>query len=125
MKLLSNLHSPSELKGMLGELDLFITTRMHVSILSTMRGTPTVTVNTQPKLKGYMGMIAQEKWSCEIADFTVDKAKQLVVDILANTEQVRESLVKARSEIGENALMATTLLRNIYDKKQKDRLLDN
>lgn len=125
VKLLSNLYSPSELKGMLGELDLFISTRMHASILSTMRGTPTITINTQPKLKGYMEMISQEMWAYEIEDFTIEKAKQMVRDILANSEQVREGLVKAKREVGSNALMATTVLKDIYGRKHKESDLDN
>jgi polysaccharide pyruvyl transferase WcaK-like protein len=125
VRLLSNLYSPSELKGMLGELDLFISTRMHASILSTMRGTPTITINTQPKLKGYMEMISQEAWSCEIEDFTIEKAKQMVREILANSEQVRESLVKAKCEVGSKALMATTVLKDIYIRKHKGSDLDN
>ena len=117
--LLSNLYSPSEFKGIVGEFDLFISTRMHASILATMKGTPTITINSQPKLKGYMKMIHQENWACDVRDFTIEKAKQMVRNILANSGQVRENLAKAKHEVGNNALMAAKFLKDIYDRKQK------
>ena len=116
---LSRVYFPREIKGMLGQLDLFISTRMHASIFSTMCGTPTITINSQPKLKGYMEMIAQEEWACDVNDFTIEKGKQMVREILAQNVSVRESLVKARLEVGREALMATKLLKNFYDQKQK------
>lgn len=121
VKLLSNLYSPSEFKGMLGELDLFISTRMHASILSTMCGTPTITINSQPKLRGYMEMIAQEERACDVNDFTIDKGKQMVGEILAQNVRVRESLAKARLEVGRESLMAAKLLKDIYDQKLDKR----
>ena len=121
VKLLTKLYRPSEFKSMLGELDLFISTRMHVSILSTMISTPTITINSQPKLRGYMEMIAQEEWACDVNNFTIEKGKQMVRKILAQNVRVRESLVKARIEVGREALMATKLLKDIYDQKLKKR----
>lgn len=125
VKVLSNLYSPREFKGMLGELDLFISTRMHASILATMMGTPTITINTQPKLKGYMQMIHQSPWACEVKDFTVEMANKLVEDILANSAQVRTSLEKAKCEVKGRVIMAAKLLRDRYDQKIGGGNLDN
>ena len=120
--IISNLYSPSEFKGMLGELDLFISSRMHASILSTMCGTPTITINTQPKLKGYMKMVHQETWACDVEDFTIEKAPLMVKEIISNSAQVRESLAMTRLEIGHDALMASKLLKDIYDREHKKRV---
>lgn len=120
--LLSKLYSPSELKGILGEFDLFISSRMHVSILATMECTPTITINSQPKLKGFMKMIHQEKWACNIEDFTIERSEQMVRDILENSDQVRERLACASNEVGRNALMATKFLKETYDQKYDKRV---
>ena len=119
--LLPRFSLPREVKGMLGELDLFISTRMHIAILATMIGTPTITINTQPKLFGYMEMINQQERSCEIADFTIERARELVEDTLANSEQIRLDLENARKEIGERARMASELLKEVYNRKRKNR----
>ncbi|MFH1395481.1 MAG: polysaccharide pyruvyl transferase family protein [Candidatus Omnitrophota bacterium] len=118
-KLLLKMYTARELKGMLGQLDLFISTRMHASILATMIGTPTITINTQPKVQGFMNLIHQGETSCEIKDFTIEKAKELVKDTLAQNEQIRSSLEDIKDEIGKRARMASELLRMVYDKKRK------
>lgn len=68
-----------------------------------------------------MEMIAQEEWTCDVNDFTIEKGKQMVREILAHNVRVRESLVKARFEVGREALMAAKLLKDIYDQKLKKR----
>lgn len=120
--LLSKMYTPREFKGMQGQLDLFISTRMHATILATMVGTPTITINTQPKLRGYMEMIHQETRACEIKDFTIEKAKKLVDDTLANSAQIRLSLESAKKEIGRRAAMASELLSAVYNQKNLGKL---
>lgn len=115
--LLSKTYTPREFKGMQGELDLFISTRMHAAILATMIGTPTITINTQPKLRGYMEMIHQEARACEIEDFTLEKAKRLIEDTLADGDQIRLSLERAKQDVGKRAVMASRLLRDAYERK--------
>lgn len=119
---LSKTYTPRECKGMLGQMNLFISTRMHVSILATMMGTPTITVNTQPKLRGYMELIHQEDRSCDIRDFTIEKARDLVRNTLMHSEQIRLSLEDTKNEIGKRAAMASELLKVTYDQKTLEEL---
>ncbi|QDF75866.1 MULTISPECIES: polysaccharide pyruvyl transferase family protein [Shewanella] len=46
-------------------LALFISTRMHVGILATTAGVPTIMINTQHKIKGYMKNIESENFVIE------------------------------------------------------------
>lgn len=119
--LLSRTYTPREFKGMLGELDLFISTRMHATILATMIGTPTITINTQPKVRGYMEMIHQEARACEIKDFTIENAKKLVEDTLRDGNPIRLSLERAGHEIRRRATMASKLLKEVYDRRRRVR----
>jgi len=116
--LLSRTYTPREFKGMMGELDLFISTRMHASILATMMATPTITVNTQPKLRGYMEMIHQQARACEVKEFTIEKAKKLIEGTLKDSDQVRQSLTQTGHELRKQATMAAELLKEIYDRKR-------
>ncbi|MCU0666032.1 MAG: polysaccharide pyruvyl transferase family protein [Candidatus Omnitrophica bacterium] len=117
--LLSKEYTPRECKGMLGQLDLFISTRMHVAIFATMAGTPTITVNTQLKLQGYMNLIHQGNRSCDVNDFTILKAIELLKDSLAHSEEIRAALKNSRIELEKQTGMASELLRIIYDQKNK------
>ena len=117
--LLSKTYTPREFKGMQGELDLFVSTRMHATILSTMIGTPTITINTQPKLLGYMEMIHQQERACEVAGFTIERAKKLVQETLEDSAQIRADLEKARLELGRQATMASKLLKEVYEQRKR------
>ena len=50
-------------------------------------------------------------------DFTIEKAEKMVVNILENSDKVRKSLFCASGEVGKSALMATKLLKDIYDNR--------
>jgi len=117
--LLSKIYTPSEFKGMQGELDLFLSTRMHAAILATMIGTPTITVNTQPKLLGYMELIHQQERACKVEDFTEERAKGLIQDTIKNSLQIKRDLRKARHELEERAATASKLLRKIYKQRKE------
>src|SRR5690606_800785 len=54
-------------KALAKQMDVFISTRMHAAILATMAGTPTITINTQRKLRGYMAVIQQSRYSLDVA----------------------------------------------------------
>ncbi len=112
--LLKHCYTPREFKGMQGELDLFVTTRMHSAILSTMICTPTICIVTQPKLFGYMQMIHQEDRAIEVKDFTLEKAKEMVRETLLGSNQIRQCLFKTRQNVGEQSLMASHILRQAY-----------
>jgi polysaccharide pyruvyl transferase WcaK-like protein len=112
-------YNSREFKGMLGELDLFISTRMHVSILATMAGTPTITVNTQPKLQGYMDLIHQGNRACNVKEFTIKQAKELVVDALKNSQSIRLSLRAVGIEVGKRSKIASLMVKQVYEQKIK------
>jgi len=114
--LLTRTFTPREFKGLQGELDLFLSTRMHASILSTMIGTPTITINTQPKLSGFMKLIKQEERSCKVADFTIERAKILILDTLEKSDQIRLDLEKSRIDLGKKSGMASKLLKEVYEQ---------
>jgi len=115
--MLSKLYSARQIKGLLGVCDVFVTTRMHVAILATMNETPTITINTQPKLRGYMEMISQDDWSCEIKAFDVAAAREMLQSILNKSAAVKSSLQRAKQKVSPDALAATRYLRDAYQRK--------
>ncbi|MEJ2621368.1 MAG: polysaccharide pyruvyl transferase family protein [Candidatus Thiodiazotropha sp.] len=82
-------------KSITSQLDMFISTHMHASILSTMAGTPTITINTQRKLKGFMSLIGQSRYSLDITDLTVEAIIAAITDIKKRSHIIRDELKKA------------------------------
>ena len=93
---------PEEFKGIQALLDLFISTRMHASIMATMAITPTITINTQRKLLGYMKNIGMKKYSLDIADLTKDILVNAIDDLLKNQDKVRNNLREKRDRFNND-----------------------
>ena len=114
--LLKKNYSPREFKGIQGELDLFITTRMHSSIMSTMIGTPTISIITQPKLYGYMQMINQENMAISVQDFTLKKAQDMVTTSINEKENIMKNLIESYNRVGKDSLKASIKVYDHYHK---------
>jgi polysaccharide pyruvyl transferase WcaK-like protein len=107
---------PEHFKGVLSLLDLFVSTRMHVSILSTMALTPTVTLNTQRKLKGYMSNIGQERFSLDIEGLSSTVLASLLAAALEDREKIQDELRQAREKMADAIrAFASQTLRPMLD----------
>ncbi len=94
------IYSPEEYKGILSVLDLFITSRMHVSILATMATTPTITLNTQRKLFGFMSNIDQEDLSVSLDGLTADKLNNVITGAMESLPAIKRSLETSALQMG-------------------------
>lgn len=106
-------YSARRYKAMTACMDMVISTRMHASILSTMAGTPTITINTQRKLLGYMSNIGQAGLSIDISDLTVDKLSACQKACIDDAYAIRQSLSKAREKVTEQLFKFGDDMRSI------------
>lgn len=90
-------------KAIAGELDFFVSTRMHASIMSTMAITPTLTINTQRKLYGYMERVGQERFSLDVEDASQSQITSRLEEMLASRNSIERAL-KAASDDQNNQL---------------------
>ncbi len=93
---------PDEYTGLLSELELFISTRMHVAILSTSIATPTIAINTQHKIRGYMKNIDMEKFCVDYND-------------LKNIFELSQTLIQDRNKIVSHLEDINNKLRKYHD----------
>ncbi len=93
------IYSPEEYKGVLSLLDLFVSSRMHVSILATMAATPTVTINTQRKLYGYMTNIGLQEYSLNLDTLTNEQLSQCMKRALKNKSDIKNHLLHQRKNM--------------------------
>lgn len=85
-------------KAVAERLDAFVSTRMHAAILSALSPTPTITLNTQRKLLGFMTLIGQEHFSLNLNDLTSEILANRIKETLDNRETICACLLKARAE---------------------------
>ena len=79
-------------------LDAFVSTRMHAAILSTLSPTPTITLNTQRKLLGFMTLVGQEHFSLNLDALTPELLAERIEEALDNSVHIRGSLQETRAE---------------------------
>ncbi len=96
-----------EIKGLVGELDLVISGRMHLMIASLGAGTPVVGLNYKGKMEGLLEMWGLDTRTLLSAEAIMRDPKASAGKILASIsgiEAVRESIGKKHEEIQRMAL---------------------
>ncbi|MBD3807465.1 MAG: polysaccharide pyruvyl transferase family protein [Campylobacterales bacterium] len=88
---------PDEYTALLGQLEFFVSTRMHVAILATTAFTPTIAINTQHKIMGYMKNINMEHFCVEYEN--LNTIFELSQEIVNTREQVVEDLKAANAKL--------------------------
>ena len=90
--LINTEYSPDELKGIIGQCDLFIGARMHANIAATSMCVPTLAIAYSHKTYGIMGMLEMENYVLDFRTMTVEEIISKVNDIWINKEEIRSKL---------------------------------
>ena len=85
-------------KAIAAQMSVYLSTRMHAAIMASMANTPTITVNTQRKLQGYMSLIGQEDFALDIEGLTGQRICERIAFALERREEIKESLLRTRLE---------------------------
>ena len=102
---------PDVYQGMQRSLFAFISTRMHVGILATSAGVPTLMINTQHKIRSYMSLMEMDDFVLELSSLTdvaekvsalLDQNIILREKLVANNKRLREQVGAAMSSLAES-----------------------
>ncbi|MBQ0831300.1 polysaccharide pyruvyl transferase family protein [Marinobacter sp.] len=88
---------PGEFSALLSQLDFFVSTRMHVLILATTVGTPTIGINTQRKIRGYMENVGMEHFCVDYSE--INNIYSLMLEVISKRENIAKSLKEANKEL--------------------------
>jgi polysaccharide pyruvyl transferase WcaK-like protein len=118
VKVILGEYTPEEVTGIIGNMDLLISTRLHSAILGSTMNVPAIVIKYDPKADGIWGkMLGQEKYICNIEDLNLDKLITRIDEIWSNRNQVKKSL-EYKTKITQNksllnAKLAAIVLRNV------------
>lgn len=115
-KILTLDYSPEELKGMIGEMDLFIGTRMHSNIFATSMCVPTVAIAYRHKTEGIMKMLGQEKYVCDINDLKLEDIIQKINTAWINRQRISKDLKSRMERIIDLTLFNAKLVKDVLDR---------
>jgi len=98
---------PDVYQGMQKNLFMFISTRMHVGILATSAGVPTIMINTQHKIRAYMELIGMGSLVVELDE--LDLLKNKFETLIEKYDEIQKGLVS------ENSKLRDLVIKNISD----------
>ncbi len=115
-------YSPEELKGLMAEFDLFISSRVHSVIGALSMGTPscTLTRSSDKRAYGLIGkMLKQEEWIYNVENLNTDRLFARVTDLLSASDKIRKNLPSIINIVKEKALLNGKLLKALLDSRLK------
>ena len=122
LKVIKGIYSPSEVKGLVGRLDLYISGRLHAGVAALSQNVPTILLAYGHKHFGFAKMLKMEEyvWQQSMgADVLVTMAKQIWV----SREKVKEKLQRWVPRIQESAELNVKILRDIVRLDEDSRNL--
>ena len=113
---IENEYTPEELKGIIGQCDLFIGARMHATIASISMLIPTVAIAYSDKTDGIIGkMVGQEAYVLDVKDLSYDKLISKIDDAWENRDVIKADLEMKIPGIKAKAMLNGKLIKEVVD----------
>lgn len=93
--------SPEEIKGLIGNLDFFVGTRMHSNIFSTSMCVPTLAIAYEKKTNGIMETVGQDKYVEEIETINAESMITKFDELQRNKDNIQKELEVKINKIRE------------------------
>lgn len=97
VKLITQVYEAEELKGIIGQLDLLVSPRMHPIIHAISMQTPVVGIDYTFKTTELMKRVDQQEYVCDINTVDYEELKSKIDNAYLNRDKIRKTL-KTRSE---------------------------
>jgi len=113
VKLIENEYTPQELKGLIGQLDLFIGARTHSVISAATMGTPFIAIEYEShKTRGIIGkMLNCEELVYDVEFLDLNSLIAKINNAWGNRQKIEEELKSKVEGIDERALMNGRLIK--------------
>lgn len=116
VEIIKNECTSEELKGIIGQCDLFIGARMHATIASTSMLVPTVGIAYSHKIYGIIGdMLGQEKYILNIKDLNYENLISKINDAWENRKKIKKELEMKIPMVKEKAMLNGKLVKELLD----------
>ena len=114
-KMITNEYTPEELKGVIGQCDLFIGARMHANISAISMHVPTIAIAWSHKYYGIMRALGQEKYVCDFKTATFDELVSKINDAWSSRKEIKKTLMRRVKIQKELAVFSGKLVKNLLN----------
>ena len=108
-------YTTEEIKGIIGQCDLFIGMKMHANIAALSQGVPSIGLSYSYKFRGIMGMLGQEECICDCATVTLEEVISKINSVWEKRESIREELESKLAGVKELSLANGELAKEIIN----------
>lgn len=115
VKLVSHDYTAQEIKGIIGQCDLFIGGKMHSNIAALSQCVPTVGLAYSYKFEGIMKTLGQENYVC--SDITFEDVISKVIDAWNRKEEIRTELGSRLKDVRALATLNARLVKDFVDSR--------
>ncbi len=112
-------YTPEELKGVIGQCDLFIGARMHANIAALSMCVPTIALGWSYKYRGIMEKLGLGQYVCEFDNVTLGELTLKVSDAWVKREEIRRLLTSKMQEKRKSCFFAAKLVEELIDSLKK------
>jgi polysaccharide pyruvyl transferase WcaK-like protein len=113
-------YTTEEVKGIIGECDMFIGARMHATIASTSMFVPTIAIAYSSKTHGIIReMLGQERYVLDIKNLDYNTLIPKIDDVWNNKEKIKRDLESKMDKIKERALFNAELVRDLVLEEKR------
>jgi polysaccharide pyruvyl transferase WcaK-like protein len=107
VRIVAREYDPHEIKGIIGQCDFFIGSRMHACIAALSQGVPCVGVAYSMKFSGVFATVGMESWVVDGRETTNRQAVDRVLELYRQRAEMRAAL-------GRSAEEARTQLQRVF-----------
>lgn len=115
VKSITKQYNPQEICSIFSRLDLIIGIRLHSLVIAAAANTPIVSISYAPKLAGFINIIEQSQYMCELESLSFEDLKSKVENALSNKGTIKNILKskvqQLQRQAEENALRAARLCK--------------
>jgi colanic acid/amylovoran biosynthesis protein len=118
IRIVTKEYTAEELKGLIGQFDLFIGERLHSVVGSVSMGVPSIAILYPSSRNDILKGVLDEKWICNIEKIDFDLLISMIDDIWSKKEEIRNDLIDEVDAVKGRALLNGALLKNLLRGKQ-------
>ncbi len=121
VKVITNEYSAAELKGLMGQFDLFIGERLHSVINAMSMRVPSLALlNSGDQRAGIIEMLGQDRAICFVENLDGEALLARIHDIWEESATIREELASQTAVMRERAMLNGKLLKELLDGRRKE-----
>lgn len=117
MRIVTGQYDQHEIKGVIGQCDFFIGSRMHACIAALSQGVPCVGVAYSDKFEGVFDSVGMRGWVVDGRQATNEQSVARILDLYRIRESVRRDL-KAKAD--EAIMELKDIFQRLLSRRQPD-----